>query len=354
MSVTNINIPTAQSFILVDTRTGPNKVLFLPTASTIQGRYLSIKDYYGNANSSTLTISTTGLDRIDQSGSSYTLASSFGTVMLLSDGLRSWNMMGLYEGSDTATGIMAVVVSTFTPLTITGIQLWFDGADPAGTGTLPSNGAVLSTWADKSGNSKNATGVNSPTYVLSSKSVSFVRASSQYFNLPDACLPYNNSSYSYFIIFSVDSSSSGLGYIGGGNYGNSGQVCAIRQGDGGLGTIRQYWWGNDLDSTAAYTTNQVVLLGAFYASGGARSTWINGTQVASDTPGTRSQGSGNNKIGQTYSGEYMSGTISEVIVYNTSVGTTDRQKLEGYLAWKWGIQASLPSDHPYKSAAPTS
>ena len=32
----------------------------------------------------------------------------------------------------------------------------------------------------------------------------------------------------------------------------------------------------------------------------------------------------------------------------------DRQKLEGYLAWKWGLQASLPSDHPYKSAAPES
>lgn len=109
MSVTNVNIPTTQSFVLVDTRTGPNKVLFLPTASTIQGRYLSIKDYYGNATASTLTISTTGLDRIDQRGIRYTLASSFGSVMLLSDGLRSWNMMGLYEGGDTAVGSVSSV-----------------------------------------------------------------------------------------------------------------------------------------------------------------------------------------------------------------------------------------------------
>ena len=109
MSVTNVTIPTTQSFLLVDTRTGPNKVLFLPTASTIQGRYLSIKDYYGNATASTLTISTTGLDRIDQRGIRYTLASSFGSVMLLSDGLRSWNMLGLYEGGDTATSVAGVV-----------------------------------------------------------------------------------------------------------------------------------------------------------------------------------------------------------------------------------------------------
>jgi hypothetical protein len=119
MSVTNINIPTAQSFLLVDTRTGPNKVLFLPTASTIQGRYLSIKDYYGNATNSSLTISTTGLDRIDQRGIRYTLASSFGSVMLLSDGLRSWNMLGLYEGGDTAIGGVAGPVSNGT-VTATG------------------------------------------------------------------------------------------------------------------------------------------------------------------------------------------------------------------------------------------
>jgi len=109
MSVTNINIPTAQSFILVDTRTGPNKVLFLPAASTIQGRYLSIKDYFGGATNSSMTISTTGLDRIDQRGIRYTLASSFGSVMLLSDGARSWNMLGLYEGADTAIPSVAIV-----------------------------------------------------------------------------------------------------------------------------------------------------------------------------------------------------------------------------------------------------
>jgi hypothetical protein len=143
MSVTNVTIPTAQSFLLVDTRTGPNKVLFLPTASTIQGRYLSIKDYYGNATASTLTISTTGLDRIDQRGIRYTLASSFGSVMLLSDGLRSWNMLGLYEGGDTAlatAGAATVTAFSYTganqtytvPAGVTSIQVYMWGAGGGG------------------------------------------------------------------------------------------------------------------------------------------------------------------------------------------------------------------------------
>ena len=31
---------------------------------------------------------------------------------------------------------------------------------------------------------------------------------------------------------------------------------------------------------------------------------------------------------------------------------TNDQIIEGYLAWKWGIQTSLPSNHPHRNAAP--
>lgn len=44
--------------------------------------------------------------------------------------------------------------------------------------------------------------------------------------------------------------------------------------------------------------------------------------------------------------------VAEVIVYNRALTDADRQKAEGYLAWKWGLQASLPAGHPYASAAP--
>jgi len=30
----------------------------------------------------------------------------------------------------------------------------------------------------------------------------------------------------------------------------------------------------------------------------------------------------------------------------------DREKMEGYLAWKWGLQAKLASAHQYKSNPP--
>jgi hypothetical protein len=46
------------------------------------------------------------------------------------------------------------------------------------------------------------------------------------------------------------------------------------------------------------------------------------------------------------------GNIAEVILVTNGITTEIRQLVEGYLAWKWGTQASLPNDHPYKNRAP--
>jgi hypothetical protein len=47
------------------------------------------------------------------------------------------------------------------------------------------------------------------------------------------------------------------------------------------------------------------------------------------------------------------GDIAELIVVNSYVTTAVAESLEGYMAHKWGLSSLLPSDHPYKSAAPT-
>lgn len=50
----------------------------------------------------------------------------------------------------------------------------------------------------------------------------------------------------------------------------------------------------------------------------------------------------------------LNGQIGEfVLVQQDSMTTLDKQKLEGYMAWKWGLVSDLPGGHPYKSAAPT-
>ncbi len=51
--------------------------------------------------------------------------------------------------------------------------------------------------------------------------------------------------------------------------------------------------------------------------------------------------------------QMWSGDIAEVIVVDSYVTTAVAESLEGYMAHKWGLESLLPSDHPYKAAAPT-
>jgi hypothetical protein len=50
---------------------------------------------------------------------------------------------------------------------------------------------------------------------------------------------------------------------------------------------------------------------------------------------------------------HFDGDIGEILAVPTAVSVGTRQKIEGYLAHKWGLTASLPNDHPYKTVGPT-
>ena len=52
-------------------------------------------------------------------------------------------------------------------------------------------------------------------------------------------------------------------------------------------------------------------------------------------------------------GNPVTGDIAEVLVGGATLTSSDREKLEGYLAWKWGLEDNLPSAHPYKTFPPT-
>jgi hypothetical protein len=44
--------------------------------------------------------------------------------------------------------------------------------------------------------------------------------------------------------------------------------------------------------------------------------------------------------------------LGEIVHYNRSLTVSERQRVEGYLAWKWAIQSKLPSTHPYAKFQP--
>jgi hypothetical protein len=59
-----------------------------------------------------------------------------------------------------------ITAASILPLPVAGSVVWFDGADPNGTGSVPSINTTLGTWVNKAstGSQYNATGVGSPTW----------------------------------------------------------------------------------------------------------------------------------------------------------------------------------------------
>jgi hypothetical protein len=57
-------------------------------------------------------------------------------------------------------------------------------------------------------------------------------------------------------------------------------------------------------------------------------------------------------IGDARGGYVRDIAVYEMLGFSSQLTTTQQQQIEGYLAWKWGLQTSLPVSHPYYSAAP--
>ena len=240
----------------------------------------------------------------------------------------------------------------FKPTSIPGCQLWLDGADPAGTGIAPGNNSIISTWMDKSGTGNNGISYGSPTFVTSAvngnPSISF-DGSTQRFSGP---ITNTGTTVSAFAVASMNS---------GGSYGRIVSLGSTTNYDGGItplyfiaimraGTtqnLQSYRYTTTTTNTTTLTYNAPFQAGTV-VDGTNDILYVNGTggTSASSTGafGYTRYGIGREPYTQA---EFFQGYISEVIVYNAALTTAQRQQIEGYLGWKWGLQGSLPSAHPY-------
>jgi hypothetical protein len=96
---------------------------------------------------------------------------------------------------------------------------------------------------------------------------------------------------------------------------------------------------------------------SFTRSGANGSIYVNGNIHASSTTlplagtfGTTTQTLG---IGcSTADTRVFNSYIGEILIYNRALTTSEREKVEGYLAWKWRRQNTLGTTHPYSKFAP--
>jgi hypothetical protein len=238
-------------------------------------------------------------------------------------------------------------LTTFTPRSLSSLRIWLDGSD---TASLTLSGASVTTWADKSVNGYNATGIVAPQYNSTTKYITF-NGSSQHMTLPTGAYPSGDTPYSILIISYTNDSASPQWIIAGGAEGTNQALGVVYN----VGTILHTWWGNEFSSPAVITNTSTTMIEAFY-SASTRTTILNGGQYSTvNSPAaSRNNATSPNIIGRRpgTASQFVNGGIAEIVVFNGELATADRQKVEGYLAWKWGLQGNLPSSHPYKAAAP--
>jgi hypothetical protein len=136
----------------------------------------------------------------------------------------------------------------------------------------------------------------------------------------------------------------------------------------GSGLLIKYMHGGDAGlayTSATYTignyrileliVNRTANMDYAYQNGTlTRSFAITDTTNYTDTVNNMLIGAYNNSAGTgIQAGYYLSGNVAEIVAYKgVDMNDTNRQNIEGYLAWKWGIQTFLPAAHPYRNVAP--
>jgi len=116
------------------------------------------------------------------------------------------------------------------------------------------------------------------------------------------------------------------------------------------GMSRKVSWYDGAD-LASIEAADVSMLAGLVISGTAASLRISGNDPATRT-GTWTANVWGDGIGNDQGNERYRGHIHEIIVADVAASTEDRQLAEGYLAWRWGLVASLPEDHPHRDADP--
>jgi hypothetical protein len=120
------------------------------------------------------------------------------------------------------------------------------------------------------------------------------------------------------------------------------------------------WHTNDNNSTSqlTYTLNSMVLYSCTMTNGNVmfmQQTTTAGTNSVTVTNGavTINTASAPIWIGRSdLASEAINSYIYESVYYQRVLTTSERQQIEGYLAWKWGLQGSLPGGHPFRMLKP--
>lgn len=405
----SLNLNTDLALVTTTANAG---TITLPLSLSIPGRVITFKDITQTFGKNALTLNTTSPDTFEDGGTTKVLRESGGIIQLVGTSNKWYVLAGTQQNTLNISSLLAISISTNTissmnasvstinfqnnvnstlslyqtstllyfnsnvfagskvlpgtlltrytnasilgPKTVnTSLFLWLDASDP-NTVTAAAISSNVSQWNDKSGTGINFTnrfGGVFPTYVpnvLNGYSGVRIQGSNQGLISAAVFPTYTNSQISFFGLVrgvlngDMFVSLNSFQYFGlsinatqiGGNLGRSGATTTFA------------------NSAINNTTNGGYnLLELIADSNGTGTLYGNGTayQTSAITPLSYFQ---NDTMTFTRDVLTTDNYFLEVVAYRNALTALERQQVEGYIMWKWGIQNNLPSNHRYRYYSP--
>jgi hypothetical protein len=277
---------------------------------------------------------------------------------------EKWGLRSSLSTSN-ALRLFRALSPVFNPTLISGCSLWLDAGDRT-TFTF-SSGSNVSQWNDKSGNGYSViqpTVSNQPTLTSAAQNtLSGIQLQSNLFLYQSGTTVSNFStgaSTSLFVAARNASANTGWNVISTiwFNAALSGATeryhFSFNNGSSPGPTLylNSALIGRDSNNVVAPNSNAII---GFTGSSTSVTLHTNGSSnsyAGATIPNVNSSTLliiGDNRNNSTVSSNSM---MFEMVGFNVQLTNQQRQVIEGYLAWKWGLVGNLPSAHPYKSIKP--
>jgi hypothetical protein len=245
-------------------------------------------------------------------------------------------------------------VGDFSPVNLNALVTWFDGSDPLNTGKAPPNNSTVSTWYDKSGNGLNinqngALPIYNRSLIAGVPGLDFTSGGGLY--VPTV---QKSSNITLFWVGIIKSTVTNNGILFG--HFSSENTDAVLRMDGSTPNVG--WRTNSVNTTVPITYDSPVIFSCTMENGSnmfIQKTDLSGTITASSTQTSTivTGQNGNINIGSASPGiQLLNSYIGEVLYYHALLPLSQRQLIEGYLAWKMNLNSYLPESNPYSKINP--
>ena len=266
----------------------------------------------------------------------------------------------VYPSQPIPTAIYWRYQNIFLPTSINNLVLWLDAADTSSASMILS-GSNVTTWKDKSGTGNNAT-ANTGTVTTNSTQINGLNtirfATSSFLYIASFAMTTNISVFA--VLRGVAAQGTGpKGYF---FLGNGAQpsffVYTLPPANGNLAGPFSGWVASTGETNWYMPSSDYFLNNTGFIYTDNNSSFVNGSQLTlnpnrASVPNTVTAGTYSIQVGGRSASDSIDFDFAECLFYNRTITTTERQQVEGYLAWKWGLQANLPANHPYKNSSPS-